>query len=97
VIEVYAVLTRLPAGHAVPPRPAARALARRFDKPPLRLDDGDRGDILGRLAGAAILGGASYDGLVALEAKAHERTLLTLDHRALTTYQRLGAAYTVIA
>ena len=35
--------------------------------------------------------GATYDGVIALEAKAHGRTLLTLDARALETYRRLGA------
>ena len=34
--------------------------------------------------------GASYDGLVALEAAAHDHTLLTLDERAQQTYGRLG-------
>jgi hypothetical protein len=44
-----------------------------------------------------VLGGASPDGLVALEAGAHERTLLTLDERAQTTYRRLGVTFAVIA
>ena len=37
-----------------------------------------------------VLGGASYDGLVALEAAAHGRALFTLDQRARATYRRLG-------
>lgn len=44
-----------------------------------------------------MFGGASYDGLVALEAAAHAETLLTLDERAQVTYRRLGAQFTVIA
>jgi hypothetical protein len=50
-----------------------------------------------RLAGAGVVGGASYDALVALEAEAHGQTLLTLDRRAHTTYQRLGIAFEVLA
>jgi hypothetical protein len=96
VVEVYSVLTRLPSGLAVTPTLAATVLARRFGQPPLRLDDADRGVVLETLAGAGVLGGASYDGLVALEAKAHGRTLLTLDERAQSTYQRLDAAFNVI-
>ena len=48
--------------------------------------------------GAGVSAGATYDGLIALEAKAHGRTLLTLDARALETYRRLGApSRTIIA
>jgi toxin FitB len=97
VIEAYSVLTRLPSGLAVSPALAATVLARRFDEPPLRLGDAERNQVLQTLAGAGVLGGASYDGLVALEAKAHAHVLLTLDDRAQSTYQRLGAEFTVIA
>jgi toxin FitB len=48
-------------------------------------------------ARAGVAGGASYDGVVALEAAAHEQTLLTLDQRAQDAYRRLGTAFTVIA
>ena len=91
------MLTRLPSGLAVPPAAAASVIGRRFDAPPLRLDDDERSGLLGRLAGAGVLGGASYDGLVALEAAAHDRTLLTLDERAQATYQRVGVAFRVIS
>ena len=91
------MLTRLPSGLAVAPTIAASVLARRFDAPPLRLGDAERSRLLQTLAGAGVSGGASYDGLVALEAKAHAHTLLTLDDRAQSTYQRLGAEFTVIA
>jgi hypothetical protein len=96
VIEAYSVLTRLPSGLAVAPTLAARVLASRFDAPPLRLDDAERDRLLQTLAATGVSGGASYDGLVALEAKAHAHTLLTLDDRAQSTYQRLGADFTVI-
>jgi hypothetical protein len=63
----------------------------------LRLRNADRSSVLAKLAGAGVFGGASYDGWVALEAKAHSLTLLTLDERAQSTYRRLGADFTVIA
>jgi predicted nucleic acid-binding protein len=93
VLEAYSVLTRLPAGLAVPPVVAASVLVRRFVEPPLRVDDAGRHAVVETLAGAGVFGGASYDGVVALEAKAHGRVLLTLDERAQSTYQRLGAAF----
>lgn len=96
LIETYSVLTRLPSGLAVAPGLAAETLARRFSQPPLRLHDAERSRILDTLAKAGVLGGASYDGLVALEAKSHSRTLLTLDERAQATYRRLGAEFSVI-
>jgi hypothetical protein len=94
---VYSVLTRLPSGLAVAPTVAADVLARRFGQPPLRLRNPERSRVLATLAAAGVFGGASYDGLIALEARAHSRALLTLDERAQTTYRRLGAAFTVIA
>jgi hypothetical protein len=97
ITESYSVLTRLPSGLAVAPKLAADVLKQRFGGPPLCLDEEKRGGLLGRLAGAGVFGGASYDGLVALEADAHGHALLTLDTRAQSTYQRLGVAFKVIA
>ena len=91
------MLTRLPSGLAVAPAVAADVLARRFGQPPLRLRNPERGRVLAMLAAAGVFGGASYDGLVALEARAHSLVLLTIDERAQSTYRRLGAAFTVIA
>lgn len=96
MVEVYSVLTRLPGGMAVPAASVAAVLVRRFSDPPLSLGARERRRVLDTLAAAGVFGGASYDGLVALEAKAHGRTLLTLDERAQSTYQRLGASFCVI-
>jgi hypothetical protein len=97
IVEAYAVLTRLPSGLAVAASDAAGVLSRRFEGSPLRLGGAAHGAVLETLAAAGVRGGATYDGVVALEAKAHGRTLLTLDERAQETYGRLGAAFTVIA
>jgi hypothetical protein len=96
VIEAYSVLTRLPGGLAVPATAAASVLAQRFPEPPLRLGEADRTSVLERLAEAGVFAGASYDGLVALEAHANGQTLRTLDERAQATYRRLGIAFSTI-
>lgn len=79
------------------PAAVARALARRFSRPPLRLDDAERGGLLERLARAGIVGGAICDGLVALEAAAHQCMPLTLDECAQSIHQRVGAPFLAIA
>jgi hypothetical protein len=93
MLEAYSVLTRLPGGLAVPAAEAARALEARFDRPPLQLPAPYRRKLLSTLADAGVHGGASYDGLVALEAHAHDLTLITLDERARSTYARLGVQH----
>jgi hypothetical protein len=93
MLEAYSVLTRLPAGLAVPATTAAAVLEARFGGAPLRLGARERRGLLTTLAAAGVFGGASYDGLVALEAHAHSHTLLSLDERAQDTYRRLGVAF----
>jgi predicted nucleic acid-binding protein len=95
--EAYAVLTRLPGGLAVAPEAAAAVLASRFGQAPLQLAGAARRTLLSTLAAAGIGGGASYDGLVALEAAAHEQVLLTRDARAQDIYRRLGVAFHTLA
>jgi hypothetical protein len=96
MLEAYSVLTRLPSGLAVPGATAARLLGQRFRAGTLRLSRRDHASLVVSLAEAGVFGGASYDGLVALQARAHDCTLLTLDRRAQATYQRLGAAFRMI-
>jgi hypothetical protein len=93
IVEAYSVLTRLPSGLAVPPRTAADVLGRRFAGTPLEASARKRTTVLARFADAGVFGGATYDGLVALQAAAHDRTLLTLDQRAQLTYRRLGVPF----
>lgn len=93
LLECYSVLTRLPAGLAVSAASAERVLASRFPGAPLSLPARQRTRLLATLAGAGVFGGAAYDGLVGLEARAGGETLLTLDERAQSTYLRLGIAF----
>ena len=92
-VEAYSVLTRLPAGLAVEPQAAADLLARRFPGKRLRLAAAQSASVVSTLARAGVGGGATYDGLVALEATAHGEILVTLDVRAQRTYQRLGVKF----
>ncbi|MGI8411485.1 MAG: PIN domain-containing protein [Solirubrobacteraceae bacterium] len=93
MLEAYSVLTRLPSGLAVAVRTAADVLCHRFEDPPLAMPDATRGGLLKTLAEAGVFAGASYDGLIALEAHAHQRVLLSLDHRAQETYRRLRVPF----
>jgi hypothetical protein len=97
VIEAYSVLTRLPSGLAVPAATAARTLSERFGAPAFRLGGRGRAEVLERLATAGVYGGATYDGLVALEAAAHGQVLATLDQRAIATYRRLAVPFRELA
>jgi hypothetical protein len=96
MLEAYSVLTRLPAGLAVTATVASEVLRERFSGEPMRLPAVERAALTSTLARAGVAGGASYDGLVALEAASHGQALFTLDRRAQDAYHRLGAAFTVI-
>ncbi len=89
------MLTRLPAPLRLSAAAARRVLDQAFGEPcwpaqatVLRL--------LGDLAATGIIGGASFDALVATAADGDGRTLLTRDHRAERTYRLLGAAYEIV-
>lgn len=97
MLEAYSVLTRLPGGLAVTATVASEVLRERFAGEPMRLPDVERAALPWTLARAGVAGGASYDGLVALEAASHGQALLTLDRRAQDAYRRLGTAFTVIS
>jgi predicted nucleic acid-binding protein len=93
MIEAYAVMTRLPGGLAVPAASAVDVLRRRFPDDVLRLSAVTRESVVQRLAAAGIVGGATYDGIVALQAAENGEVLLTLDARARETYRRLDVPF----
>jgi predicted nucleic acid-binding protein len=95
--ETYSVLTRLPGGLAVAPNTASDLLARRFPGKRLRLSARENSSLVATLADAGVYGGATYDGLVALEAAAHGELLVTLDQRAQRTYGRLGVPFRALS
>lgn len=93
--ETYSVLTRLP-GDARLSAPDAVVLIRANFGPPLLPDAADTADLPAVLASRGIVGGAVYDALVALAARAHGCRLATRDARAIGTYAAIGAEIDVI-
>jgi predicted nucleic acid-binding protein len=89
-LEVFSVLTRLPAPHRVPGKLVVAFLEDRFRQEPLTLSARDLWRLPGALQQRGVDGGAVYDGLVAMSAAAHGATLVTLDRRAEATYRRCG-------
>lgn len=95
--ETYSVLTRLPAPHRAEARAAAIALGERLPSTHVTLEADSHAAAPARLAVAGISGGATYDGLIALTALAHDLELLSRDRRATRTYSALGARFQLIA
>jgi hypothetical protein len=94
LIESYAVLTRLPLPRRLDAATARDLLSAWF--PSRRVLQAPRvrpGELMSRIAGAGVSGGATYDALVGLTAADHGQELLTRDRRAESTYRRLGIPY----
>lgn len=94
--ETYSVLTRLPGDARVVPADAVTLLERNFD-PACVLDGATARALHSELAPLGIAGGAVYDALVALAARAAGITLATRDRRAEGTYIALGVRVDLIA
>ena len=87
--ETYAVLTRLPGDARVDPEDAVRLLADGFGTTAM-LDARAVRSAPAVLARSGVSGGATYDGLVALAARAAGLPLASRDRRAASTYRLLG-------
>jgi predicted nucleic acid-binding protein len=96
-LEAYSVLTRLPEPFRAEPGTAVEFLRRTFATPRLVLDDDHQASAPDDLSALGIAGGAVYDGLIALTARAAGAEILTLDRRALATYARCDAAARLLA
>lgn len=90
--ETYSVLTRLPGALRVSAPMAARIIASNFPASHL-LSPSTASTALSDLMGAQIMGGAVYDGLVALAARESGVVLLSCDRRAIGTYAMLGVPF----
>jgi predicted nucleic acid-binding protein len=95
-IETYSVLTRLPPQHRVPAAVARAYLDEAFVLPLVALTSKGFARMLDVAVTEAITGGAVYDAIVAATAQEAGAMLLTLDQRAIGTYQRLGADYRLV-
>jgi len=90
-VESYSVLTRLPPPHRAQPSIVHAFIAERFTEPFLTLSDPGYQELLATIAAGQILGGPAYDALIAFTAKDHQATLLSLDPRATSIYEAVGA------
>ena len=95
-VEAYSVLTRLPPPQRVPAAIARDYLKETFSFPPLVLAPGGYTRLLELAAAEAVTGGAVYDALVAATARDAGATLITLDRRAVVTYQLVGVDYKLL-
>lgn len=97
VLETYAVLTRLPEPHRV----AGPAVATWLELQFVEVLDPPSGEahrhLVTRLGNESITGGRTYDALVAATCLAHDRPLVSADHRARRTYDELGLEVILIA
>ena len=91
-LEAYAVLTRLPAPHRAEGAIVRDFLVRAFPTAHLRLPPARSGRLIDDLVALGIAGGATYDAVIALTTVHHRCQLATLDARARSTYERVGAA-----
>jgi predicted nucleic acid-binding protein len=96
LLESYAVLTRLPLPRRLTPTVAAELLRDWFARRTLVTRRWSHAAGVAELAAAGISGGAAYDGLIALMAKAAGATLTSLDRRAVATYRAVGVEYELL-
>ncbi|MBS1673685.1 MAG: PIN domain-containing protein [Actinobacteria bacterium] len=89
LVESYSVLTRMPGQARVDRRQAYLMIQRAFPAS-VTLPKDVALDAVAIFAEAGVAGGAVYDGLVGLAAKAAGITLLSCDRRAASTYAALG-------
>jgi predicted nucleic acid-binding protein len=87
------MLTRMPPPRRFAPAIALEYLRQRFELPPAALTPAGYSSLYELAAAKQIGGGAVYDALIAATAKELGAQLLTLDRRALRTYELLGVDY----
>lgn len=90
LLETFSVLTGFPRPHRAAPSLVDTWLDDRFQVvlPPPGADA--QRELVRKLAGGGLTGGAVYDALVALTAKKAGATLVTADRRARSTYELVG-------
>lgn len=89
-LEAYALLTRLPSPHRADGGIVRDFLERTFPAGFLSLPTDRANELIRELVSIGVVGGASYDAVIAITAAHHDRQLVTLDARARATYERVG-------
>lgn len=95
-LETYSVLTRLPSPHRAPADVVSAFLEERFREAWLLLPSAACKALVSRLSAAGIVGGGTYDGLVAATAAHAGATLASCDARAIRIYEALGVRYRLV-
>jgi predicted nucleic acid-binding protein len=97
LLEVYSVLTRLPAPHRMTPEIVSAHLRMSFQRHDvIALPASDQRSLVGTCAAQGIGGGAVYDALIAATCLKARARLLTLDGRARPTYALLGVEHELL-
>lgn len=94
IAECYAVLTS--SAFLAPPAQVRAYLDQFLARQPVGLPPSEVPASISRLADAGVVGGAVYDGLIALAARAAGATLVSLDVRAAATYERCEVDYAML-
>ncbi|MEO6351341.1 MAG: PIN domain-containing protein [Candidatus Limnocylindrales bacterium] len=89
-LEAYSVLTRLPPPHRAPADVVRDFIDGNFGDAMLSLAPDQFAGFLSEMALQDIIGGATYDAVIAVTARDAGRDLVTCDARARKTYERLG-------
>jgi predicted nucleic acid-binding protein len=95
-LETYSVLTRLPAPLRMTGMQAGTFLSQAFPKSPLAIGPDENRKLLDVLMHEHIIGGSTYDALIAFTSVKHSAQLITRDRRAAATYAAMGASITFI-
>ena len=95
-LETLSVLTRLPEPFRAQGALVIEFLDSWFPGRPLALAAAQAHRLPATLVGGGVIGGAVYDGLVGSTAAGHGHRLLSLDRRAVVTYERIGAEHELL-
>jgi predicted nucleic acid-binding protein len=97
LLETYSVLTGFPPPHRAAASLVDAWLDSRFARILPSPTAAQQRELVRRLAAAGRIGGAAYDGLVALTALRAGATLVTADRRAASLYALVGAEVRALA
>ncbi|MGI9062394.1 MAG: PIN domain-containing protein [Pseudonocardiaceae bacterium] len=95
-VETFSVLMRLPPPRRVAPQLVTEFLEHHFPAPIKRLPSPGSSRVLDVARLAGVVGGAVYDLMVGLAAADAGATLLSLDRRAVPTYEAAGTGHELL-
>ena len=92
-LEAIAEISRRPHGLAGSAQQVWPALQDTFPGPVVTLSAPEFMSACDEVTSAGVRGGAMYEALIGMCARAHKLTLVTRDRRAIATYAAVGVAY----